>query len=485
MPPAAAFSRPGPAGGFGRNEDGGGTIFALFGCLVCLLLAGAAIDTTNAWRNQELLYLTADVAAHAGVSALAQGRSASAARAAAITAIEFNMPQARYGPIIANGPRDIVLRHYDAGTNRLTVSGAPNAVVVGLERSRAVDNPVPTFLIKLAGVMSWDIRVQSVATLVQTQNCNANDGIYARDRVTLSSQNQIGAGFCIHSQDAVWLPQNNTFAPGSYVSMPDLADCRNKCTDLANPGVRALEVNMIMPDLDAFIQDVFDVFTDDAITDPRETEFFRTKTLAADLSALDHVGISSAGLQKGSVVTLSPATFARMEEYPSGLIYHVRCDGKGKGNNLKVNIWGNGYGPTLKDVALMTDCPIHFDQMADVRGSLIVTTSERNSATLTADRGAVVGDPNQTCIADMRSVVMAKGKLSVPADFAISNVTFIIGEDVDIAASSAASTIISKGLSIHASGRVIIAASHTLKSCGNAPGTLIPELKVIRYVIPE
>jgi hypothetical protein len=54
------------------DEAGAGSAFGLFGILICLMFAGVSIDFTNAWRNREILRLSADVAAHAGASALAQ-----------------------------------------------------------------------------------------------------------------------------------------------------------------------------------------------------------------------------------------------------------------------------------------------------------------------------------------------------------------------------------------------------------------------------
>ena len=80
---------------------------------------------------------------------------------------------------------------------------------------------------------------------------------------------------------------------------------------------------------------------------------------------------------------------------------------------------------------------------------------------------------------------MATGDLSVPADFAGSNVAFIIDGDVHLSASSSSSTINHTGASILSSGEVHISANHTFDSCALPPSGLMPQLLVIRHVVPS
>jgi hypothetical protein len=74
--------------------------------------------------------------------------------------------------------------------------------------------------------------------------------------------------------------------------------------------------------------------------------------------------------------------------------------------------------------------------------------------------------------------------MNVPADFAGSNVGFVIDGDIHLSASSSSSTINHRGLSLHASGQIKVAANHTFDPCSNPPSGLIPALKVIRHVVP-
>ena len=102
MPKALARPRPWHAP-FWRDQAGSGTVFSLGLLFLAALFGGLAVDVGNAWRYNELLKTTADVAAHAGAVVLSQGGSPQAARQAALAALDLNMPEARYGRILEIG----------------------------------------------------------------------------------------------------------------------------------------------------------------------------------------------------------------------------------------------------------------------------------------------------------------------------------------------------------------------------------------------
>jgi Flp pilus assembly protein TadG len=481
--------------GFLREECGAGTIYALLWALVCLVLAGVAVDTTNAWRMRQLLVQTADVAAHAGAVALARGQSGADARAAAIAAVQFNMPTARYGDLFDEVDDDVVLLAYDPETNAVSSSGAANAVAVTLHLSRANDNPVGTFFLRLlsltsadgAGFDSWNIAATGVAAAAETLACDSPDGIFARGGITLTAQNTVGPGYCIHSQRDVWLPQQNIFYDGSRLSMPDLADCGSKCFDRANPGVEAakFETTMVLPELGAMVGAAAASFSADdgnAVL----TAFFADKGIDGDLSPLDAVVGATGGLARGDVVELTRAEFEALDRVPRGLTYVVGCTGKGKGKSSALTIGGYG-GDDIEDVAIVTDCALHFDVDSAVTNSLIVSTREESNATITAASGARVGNGSGGCGSGEKTLVMAMGDMRVPADFAGANVAFMVDGDVNFAAASKGkkSAVAHFGMSVHASGDVHVAAQHDFVACAEPPSPLMPELLVIRHVVPS
>ena len=473
---------------FYRGQDGSGTVMSMFGLAVCLILGGIAIDSTNAWRSKGMLSMTADVAAHAGIVAFAQGEKPATVLNAAEAAVEFNMPRDHFGRIIEDASYDIVLRHYVSETNSISIAGEPNAVVVTLQRSKAVHNPVPTFLLGLVGLHSWDIETTSIATIGETERCDSSEGIFARGQVMLTSQNLIGTGYCLHSQQAVMLSARNTFAEGSFVSMPDLAKCQRKCNPSVNPGIRALEVNLIMPDLGSFIQDMNDVFTNDFLTAQQVSDFFATRPLDSDVSALEEVGVEKSVLErlgKGAVIPLTKMQFSRLREFPEGLTYTVNCQEQGSPQETLLKIGEGPYSPVMKNIALATNCGIHFGESADVRGSLIITTRKQQADTLTADATASAGDPLQACDPKEHSVIMSMGPLNVPASFAKSNVTFVVADDVHLSGPPGTERASHQGTSIHATGKVQVTGKHDFQACDKTPDILAPSLRVLRHVTPH
>ena len=468
---------------FYRNQSGAGTVMSLFGLMICLLLGGVAIDSTNAWRNKELLSLTADVAAHAGAVAIAQGADPEDIMDAVMTATEFNMPKDRFGRIIKEAQYDITLQNYDPGTNTFQSTGEPNAVEVTLRRNKLVNNPVPTFLLGLIGQYSWDITARSVATVGNTERCDASEGLFSSNKIVLDGENQIGNNFCIHSQQSVVLNSRNIFEKGSLVSMPDLTNCFDMCNSESNPGIRAQEVNLIMPDLGTFIQETENAFNGHPLTD-KAISFFDTKPLSDSLSSLEEVGVTNQDLanpEKGMAVSLAKEQFLYLREYPQGLVYLVECTDQ----EPLLEIGTEPYAPEMKNIALITNCAIRFGENASIRGSLIVTTSEQPEATITVDQGASAGDPLNNCDPKQHSVIMSFGKVDIPASFARSNVTFVIAGDVQMSGTPGVELSMHRGTAIHASGSIELSSQHNFQPCTNSADILLPTLRILRHVSPS
>ncbi len=468
---------------FYRNQSGAGTVMSLFGLTICLLLGGVAIDSTNAWRNKELLSLTADVAAHAGAVAIAQGSETAAIIDAVETAAEFNMPHDRFGRIFRDTKYDILLRHYDSKTNTITTNGTPNAIKITLRRNKAVNNPVPTFLLGFIGLNSWDMTVQSVAMVGSTTRCDASEGLFAHDIIELVDENQIGADYCIHSQRSVTLTSRNEFAKSSLVSMPDLSKCSGNCDRIANAGLRTQEVNLIMPDLNSLIHGIFDGFRGDPLLAQEVVSFFDGKPLDDDFSALDEIGVPKqllGQLKKGTVVPLLKEQFLLLREFPEGLSYSVDCNDQ----EPILEIGVEPFSPALRNIVLTTDCALRFGPHASIRGSLIVTTRNQHEDTLSVDPGAKAGDPLQDCNPNEHSVFMSIGKMTLPAGFTNSNVTFVGADNIRVDGDLDARISVHRGLGIHASGRITIEGSHKFIACDNSSDLLIPTLRILRHVTP-
>ncbi|MCF1711110.1 hypothetical protein L0V05_20070 [Tabrizicola sp. J26] len=519
----------GAARRFGREEAGAGTVFALFGITICLMLAGMAVDYSNAWRQREILRLSADVAAHAGAGILARGGTAAGAMVAANTAIELNTPKEKYGRVLYDAIEDIRPFHYDLASNREMLSGPINAISVRLERNERVRNPVPTFLLRLIGQDDWNIAVESVSAVVPTERCQSSEGVFAHGQVTLSGKSMVGKEVCLHSQKFVALQQPSSFAADAGLSMPDMGRCVGFCDDSSSPGydAAAASVNLVMPETAAFIQELADSLGDPKKQSAAETEFFAAHPLAGDLAALDELGVDTTKLKTGDVVPLSATLFQRARSLPAGLVYNVTC-GTEEGAVLRIGLSAEeeeaalmapdsmsaeemamvgeeGVDGTLaKTVAetaadrapegtdrvviagsvLLSNCAFHFTPTAEIRDALLISTRTGLDAVLTAAEGAVAGDEALACRASRQSVIMALGSMTVPAGFTASNASFVVAGSVRIGGLPEGQPALHRGLAIHSGAEVQFAGAHSFDSCGSGSATLLPTLDVIKYVIP-
>ena len=465
---------------FIKTEDGGGTVFSVFVFMCLCVLLGIMVDATNAWRNSTILASAADMGSHAGAVVLANDGTEEEALAAARAQVRRNISTQFYGDTVGQDG-DVFLLSFDPETRSLSTTGPRNAVAVRTNRLAERNNGVGTFLLNFAGVMSWDVREVSVTAYEVSTECRGTDGIFSESRIRASAQNRFGTGYCVHSNDHVWLPQQNEFAEGTLVSMPDLADCGNKCSHDANPGISATEVNMIFPDFGDYIQATYNAFNNDGLDDPDKAAFFAGRALG-DLNALREAGILGEfeTADVGDLIPLSLAEFHALERLPAGLVYRVLCASGGNGPSTRLSF--SATSGQMRDAALLTNCSLDFQDGTEVEGGLIVTTRNSSTASVSAGEEVTVGDSVVgTCSSSDRSTIMSMSGVSVPAKFAASNVTMIVDDTVDIASSSSSGDT-SYGLTIYATDRVDISSQHTFISCGEVDEVLVPRGKVIRHV---
>ena len=467
---------------FLRGDSGTASVLPIFMLVGILLAGGISIDTGNLWRYGTLLRVTADVAAHSGIVALSRSGDPDTAAVLTQRAIEFNMPVQGYGPVIANAARDIKVWHYDDATNQLTADGIPNAVSVHLQRNADVANPVPMYLLQFFGMPDWSFGLTSVAALVDTRACSNAEGIFAQGKLRLTDADAIGAGFCLHSQTAVSLDRHTAFAPGSGLSMPDLADCSGFCDGSA---VRSAsrEVNLIPTPLQSRIARLALGFADPAMDLPEKADFFATRPMTRDLSPLEEMMIDTIGLRTGSVIGITASDFQILREVPQGLVYLVACDPKDPANSV-LDLQGPETAPPLHNVAVVTNCPIRFEGGVEVTGSVLITTYLGKDPALRPALDATIGDLTATCDPSGQSAILAVGDAILPPAFLASNVGLAIDGNVVLLGSHDNSVVPHHGASLHASGSVEVRGRHAFTACAQASISVLPALQVIRYVLP-
>ena len=369
--------------------------------------------------------------------------------------------------------------HYDATLNRLAMDGPVNAVSVQVQRSRATGNAVGTFLIKLAGISSWDLGAASAAAVVETRRCNPADGAYAAGEVTISGQAAVGADYCLHGQAGVDLAGLSVFKPGSGLSMPDLVLCDGRCSDLTNPGIEAAmaEANLILADAEAHLRRLAEGFADPKSNLPEKEAFFRNRPRDGDLEPLAEIGVPVKSLDTGDVVRLTPLEVSRLHGYPEGLVYQVSCTGA-----ERLEITGYGMGIELRNLVLVTDCAVELEATVTLTGVLLITTSKTPMAVM---NGALAGDPEGACAPGSATQVFSLADLDLPSTFAGANATFLTPGDIRVAGTPTGAPAPHAGTGLHAGGDIRLEGSHSFTACGTERPPAVPELRVIRQVAPR
>ncbi len=474
-----------------RDESGAATVMSLSVFSVSLLLAGLAIDTANVWRHREVLQLSADVAAQAGLHALARGESPEKAHAAALAAVEWNTPEAVYGKLIGDPIEDVSVVSFDGASSSFGSDDTLNAVRVSLRSSSENGSAVPTLILGLVGLNDWTVGAGSISALLPTQSCSGAEGLFSSGPVTLEDSSSFGENYCLHSQTSVDMLYGARFEDGAKLSLPDQADCGVGCNNSENPELKAArsELNLQIPDAADRIAELAAGFTDPNVILLEEADFFATRPLDEDLSPLEEMMVDTSELQSGSLVQLSPMEFTKMRAFPAGLTYSVSCDPENvpEGDPVitKLAFDGAGNRQVLRDMALVTDCPVWFDPRVTIDGSMILTTWAEEEPALSAEIGAQAGDPDQGCEPGRQSVLLSAGPVEIPAEFLASNAALVTAGDFELAGSASDLVMRHRGSAIHVGGELSVQGRHEFQSCGRAASSLLPNLRVIRQVMTE
>ena len=169
---------------FLTNEYGGAGAWSLSFMLSVIVLAGLSIDGSNGIRAKEHLQTAADIAAHAGVVALAKGEDPATIRSTVASAAGWNLPTETYGDVLGDTTANVTLGVFEDGSFITADAEDQDTILVTLSMNQARGNPVRAFLLNFIGMDSWDVVASSLATYQQTELCSSSDGIYARGEVT-------------------------------------------------------------------------------------------------------------------------------------------------------------------------------------------------------------------------------------------------------------------------------------------------------------
>jgi hypothetical protein len=470
-----------------RDEDGTGSVLPLLMLTLLLGVAGFGIDTANLWRTGEIMRATADAAAHAGAVALARGNDPVDALVRAEQAIGLNMDPAVFAPDPGTPRSDLVrLWHFDATSGTLSEDGPLNAVSVQLRRGPGDGNAVPTYLMGLIGLPQVTSTTTAVVALTPSSRCANGSGLFARQDLVLDGEVTLDAGFCLHSQQSATLNHQVKFEPGAHLSLPDLSRCNGLCDDIASPGFlqAATEANLVTQPLRERIADTMEAMLAPMADSALKADFFATRPLAQDLEPLAEMGVDISNLRTGSVVHLSNFDFEVLRAVPQGLVYAISCDPDSPEGPPVLEVGGGVSAPIIDNLALLTDCALHFPDDLQVTGSLVLSSYEGGLPAITADPYAVLGDPSVTCDPAAQTQVMALGDQVLPPGLILSNAAFVLDGQVTLLPGEDGATAPHRGFALHASGTVTLQGPHSFAACDGTNLSTLPGLAVIRMVMP-
>jgi len=385
---------------FTRDEDGAVLLLALFLFIVSGMVGALALDYSRLVAARTQLQVSADLAAHAALYHR-EFESVQDAKTRAIEAVSYGMPESKFGEVLA--PTDIHFGTWDYDEQEFTIDETSRkAVLVTSSRISDKLNSVESFLFRLVGRNEFDVVTQAVYTTYRPA-C-LREGFVAEGIVDLQSNNSFVNGFCIHSNTHVSINQNNTFEPGTIVSMPDENDI-----DLPNSGFdknagleEALRSAKIRLRIVNRIEDLIDGL---ATSDP-----FYTPSYIVDATPVYVNGKNN------------------MDEtdFVVGRINILNC-----GGNPKATL---SPSAPLTSLVIVTNCNVQFSQGTHLEDVVIATTST-SSRSFSAPSSLFVG-LDDDCAEGGGAQLVTMGGMNFASNLHLFGGQLLAVEDIEFSANA-------------------------------------------------
>lgn len=318
MPGRLAKAR---AAGLWREEDGAGTVYALFLVVVGVLAGGAAVDSANAWRVREILQSTAEAAALSAAIRASEPIALETPRGVAERIADDGLRTAKLGNAWHDGSFEIGRRDPESGVF-IPNQTPTDAVRVTLNRDRVHGNPEPLHFVGLFGYDPWNIQGQAVAQFRTRGALDCPDPLLSLQARADISALDVYIGICLMANAGV-----------DYGEAPLW---RTEETDRLID--KLISRGIELPGLDLFGLDPFGLET---LSRHDLEEVARTATQNINIRDLDDIEVISGG----SV--------------------YIDCEA---GEVLRL---GDGF--VVENAAIFSECPIRFEGEVSLRASLVVT----------------------------------------------------------------------------------------------------------------
>jgi hypothetical protein len=414
---------------FARAECGVTTPLYLLLFIIFLMLGGIGLDVANAYKNRTHLQVAADAAAHAALF-WREFHPPEEAKQVALEVANRSLPSAAYGATLLAS--DIQFGHWDATTATFTPDpNATDAVVVLTARLEERLNPVPTYLLRILGFDTWNIRRRAVFETYKP-TC-LREGIVGEEVVNMTTGNTYTSGFCVHSNQYVELNNYNTFEPGSVVSMPDKTDIVLPSDGMnTNPGLPAA-----MRDGSYYLRIVERIEEIIAGVQQPTSSYYRSY-----ITSSEQLGLSRNDKLDGT-------------KFTAGRIHNIDCTSPTQGAKIHA-------GTVLRNLVIVTDCQIMFGENV-VLENVVVASSNATAAAITAASGVQIGK-NDNCATGGGAQVVTLGGVSIPQYLKMYGGQILAAGDVRFTSDSSGL----QGFSIVSGGTVDGTTDSVLGFCGGA-----------------
>ncbi len=208
-----------------RRNAQRGSIMPLF-CVALALLFGfgaLSIDVGYFYYQKARLQITADNAALAAAVAISEtpGDYETTGPAYALSIVEHNMPESRYGAVLSEG--EIEFGTWDENTKTFSPGGSDiRAVRVTTYRRASNDNAASTFFLRAFGFKAVDIQARAVA-FYALGDCSSN-GVRAGNEVTFGEDARISGNTCIYGRNSVSFGEDAEIMQPAKVGALNLSD---------------------------------------------------------------------------------------------------------------------------------------------------------------------------------------------------------------------------------------------------------------------
>lgn len=332
---------------FRHDTDGAMGAFGLILFITICVFCGLSLDVSNAYKVRSMIQVAADNAGHTAlVTRVRDGHDQAIENAVSVA--DANLGKVGVGDVIA--AKDIEFGTWDPATRIFTPDPLSiSAVKVVAHRDRAGGNGVTTFLLSTVGLSAWDVSTVSVFETYRP-GC-LREGFVAELQVDIQSNNGFENGFCMHSNTAISINQNNYFEAGTIVSMPDTSDL-----DIAASGfVKNTGL------LEALRESFYNIRVIKRIED------IIAALQTGDLNVLKQLGAGGPESSFDYITDSLPLIVATCNLDPSkltvGRIHRVNCAST-------LNISG-----LITQVAIVTNAPIQFAKEGQFEDVIIATTN--------------------------------------------------------------------------------------------------------------